>query len=248
MRPCVLITGASSGIGKAIVMMLAGKYDMIINGRDRGLLEGIASSCGNNSAVVLWDYDLSTADNLQTDFESFVRESGARITHFVHSAGVAAPYAIRAVDFEYARNIVNVNALSAMLLTSSLMKRKIAATTMESIVFISFTSAVMGTSGCSVYGASKAMLDGFVKSAAIELAPKVRVNSIRPGFVKSKMTDAFLAVSGVEDLIAKRHPLGIGMVEDIANAVEFLLSEKARWTTGQTFTIDGGLSCNLTFK
>lgn len=242
-----LVAGASSGIGRAIAIELSKTDNLILHGRNRQKLEETLRLCAGGNHVI-WTYDLANVDSLQQDFEQFVTTNKLPISKFVHSAGVASPCAIRAVDLEYVRSIVNVNALSAILLTSSLMKRKIAADTIEAIVLISSISADMGTPGSAVYGASKAMLDGFVKSAAIELAPKVRVNSIRPGFVKSKMTDAFLAVSGVEDLIAKRHPLGIGMVGDIANAAEFLLSEKARWTTGQTFTIDGGLSCNLTFK
>ena len=242
-----LVTGASSGIGRAIAIASSKTDNLILHGRNRQKLEETMRFCTGGNHVI-WTYDLANVDSLQQDFEQFVTASKLSISKFVHSAGVASPCAIRAVDLEYVRRLVNVNAFSAMLLTGSLMKRKIAATTMESIVFISAVSAGMGTSGSAVYGASKAMLDGFVKSAAIELAPKVRINSIRPGFIKSKMTDAFFSVPDTIDAITKRHPLGIGTVEDIVDSVEFLFSKKSRWITGQFLTVDGGLSCNLTFK
>ena len=248
MRPCVFITGASSGIGKSIAMTLSDKYDLVINGRNRQSLDEVAAVSGNRCVVKVWEYDLSVVDDLQSAFETFVRKENVCLTHFVHCAGIAQPCAIRAVDVGSVRRMVDVNAVSAMLLMSSLMKRRIAADTMRAIVFISSLSANMGTAGSAVYGASKAMLDGFARSAAVELAPRVRVNTIRPGFVQSSMTESFLSFPKAMDAVAKRHPLGVGCVEDVARAVEFLLSDEARWITGQSVAVDGGASCDLTFK
>ena len=241
-----LVTGASAGIGKAIAIELSKTDNLILHGRDRNNLEETLRLCSVGNHVI-WAYDLSKVDALQSDFEQTIVDNKLAISRFVHCAGMALPCAIRTVESGSVRQIVDVNAISAILLAGSLMKRRVAAKTMKAMVFISSVSAEFGTSGSAVYGASKARLDGFVRSMAVELAPSVRVNAIRPGFVESGMTDSYLSQPGVKAAVSKRHPLGIGVAEDIAKMVRFLISSEARWVTGQSFVVDGGVSCNLTF-
>lgn len=241
------ITGASSGIGRAIAIELSKTRRLILHGRNKQKLEETLHLCSGNSHVI-WSYDLSNIDTLQDSFEDFVLESNIAISHFVHAAGIALPCAVRGIDVDYVRRISEINAFSAILLVGSLMKRKVAGGTMRGIVLISSVSAALGTAGSAVYGASKAMLDGFMKSAAVELAPRVRVNSIRPGFVKSRMTEEVLSNSNVAQAIYKRHPLGIGTPIDVARSVAFLLSDESSWITGQCIIVDGGVSCAMSFK
>ena len=98
----------------------------------------------------------------------------------------------------------------------------------------------------STYGASKAALDGLMRSLAVELAPKVRVNSVLPGAVITEMTKSIFENEEVSQRMSAQYPLGIGLPNDIAEAVSFLVSDHARWITGQQLTVDGGRSINIT--
>jgi NAD(P)-dependent dehydrogenase (short-subunit alcohol dehydrogenase family) len=104
----------------------------------------------------------------------------------------------------------------------------------------------MGAKGMSAYGASKGAIDTLMRCLAVELAPKVRLNSILPGAIPTEMTQAIFDNEQVRKRMAETYPLGIGEALDICYMAEFLLSEKAKWITGQQFTVDGGRSINIT--
>lgn len=112
-----------------------------------------------------------------------------------------------------------------------------------SIVFMSSVAAVRGQAGMSLYCASKSAIEGLVRAAAVELAPRrIRVNAIRAGAFGSEMHARIcsrLTADQIDDY-AKRHPLGFGRTEDIANTAVFLLSDAARWVTGACWALDGG--------
>lgn len=114
-----------------------------------------------------------------------------------------------------------------------------------SIVFMSSVAAVRGQAGMSLYCASKAAIEGLARAAAVELAPRrIRVNCIRAGGFASPMHTRITSHSTPDaiDEYARRHLLGFGRTEDIANAAIFLLSDASRWCTGGMFPIDGGYS------
>jgi NAD(P)-dependent dehydrogenase (short-subunit alcohol dehydrogenase family) len=102
---------------------------------------------------------------------------------------------------------------------------------------------LVGATGMSAYGMAKAALIGLVRGLAVEWAPRgVRVNAVAPGIVPSPLVDAMFKHMSVDqvDIIRQRHPLGFGQPEDVGNAIEFLLSQHARWITGVTLPVDGG--------
>jgi NAD(P)-dependent dehydrogenase (short-subunit alcohol dehydrogenase family) len=125
-----------------------------------------------------------------------------------------------------------------MEIIRSLVQKRTNKGTLRSITFISSIASRVGASGYSVYAASKGAVNALSLSLAVELAPAVRVNAILPGIIQTEMTKEYFENS---DFVAL-YPLGFGRPEDIADAVEFLSSDHARWITGQEIVVDGGRS------
>ncbi|MBQ4198361.1 MAG: SDR family oxidoreductase [Kiritimatiellae bacterium] len=242
-----LVTGASSGIGRAIAVRLSQSRKIILHGRNKTKLEETRRLC-HGEGHVIWTCDLAQVENLQADFESFVVQSGCRIESFVHCAGMVYLTAIKTIDLPSYRRILDTNSTSAILLLGSLMKRRIAGASMKSVVFVSSIAATQATRGKSLYGASKGILNSFVRASAVELAPNVRINSVCPAAVHTEMADDVFHDPEAVAAMNRRHPLGTGKPDDVAGVVAFLLSEDARWITGSQVMVDGGASCDLTFK
>lgn len=242
-----LVTGASSGIGRAIAIRLSRSRNLILHGRNKARLEETKRLCAPGSHAI-WTYDLAQVDSLQKDFEAFVLDSGCKIENFVHCAGMVYLTAIKTIDLESYRRIMDTNSTSAILILGSLMKRRIAGASMKSVVFISSIAATQATRGKSLYGASKGILNSFVRASAVELAPNVRINSVCPAAVHTEMADEIFHDPEAVAAMNHRHPLGTGKPDDVAGVVAFLLSDDARWITGSQVMVDGGASCDLTFK
>jgi NAD(P)-dependent dehydrogenase (short-subunit alcohol dehydrogenase family) len=140
----------------------------------------------------------------------------------------------------------NTNVISASLIVKTLISKKINISALNNVVFISSNISNMGAKAMSIYGSTKGALDSLMRCLAIELAPKVRVNSVLPGGVKTEMTASIYENKELIDRMEATYPLGFGYPEDIYEAVNFLLSDKSRWITGQQFTVDGGRTINIT--
>ena len=117
--------------------------------------------------------------------------------------------------------------------------KRINSDNLKGIVFISSVSAVMGTKGYATYGAVKAGMLGLMKSMAAEFAPRVKVNAVMPGGIRTRTTSFIYENQEVPN---PRYLMGEGRETDIADMVDFLLSDKSRWITGQEFIVDGGLT------
>jgi NAD(P)-dependent dehydrogenase (short-subunit alcohol dehydrogenase family) len=102
-----------------------------------------------------------------------------------------------------------------------------------------------GSKGDSIYAASKGALDSLVRSLAVELAPDIRVNSILPGGLRTKMTRHLFENSKYMAEFNEKYLLGEGNVADVAALVKFIVSSEAKWITGQNLIVDGGCSCHL---
>ena len=241
----ILVTGASSGMGEEIAVSLSPVFNIVLCGRDLERLQGVKNKCSDGHHLI-WQYDLSIVDSLEEDLGTFLKDNGIQVSYFVHCAGYMKMYPVRMLTKEIFTDAFNVNVISAALITKLLVGKKSNGAAIKSVVFISSNISNFGAKAFSAYSASKAGLDGLMRSLAVELAPKVRVNSVLPGGVRTKMTEHMYQNEELIERMAATYPLGLGTVEDIRDAVSFLLSDKARWITGQQLTVDGGRTINVT--
>jgi NAD(P)-dependent dehydrogenase (short-subunit alcohol dehydrogenase family) len=168
------------------------------------------------------------------------------IDGWVHCAGIIEPFPIKYIQVKHIDTMFSVNFNSACLLISKLMQHK-KVNNASSFVFMSSASALHPYNGGSLYAASKAALESFSRSIALEFASKgVRSNCISAALVDTEMFEKTKnALSETELLgILSSYPLGIGKPMDVAHASAFLLSDQASWMTGSVLTLDGGLLLN----
>lgn len=241
-----LITGASSGIGRAIALRLAGERNVILHGRDAGRLEETGGQCPETSKKLLWRFDLADPAGLEASLAGVLKANDAVVDTFIHSAGMLTLLPLRSMTSAQMSDLMNVNFLSAAQIVSVLVKKNTNDKQLRNIVFVSSTASKFGAKAFSIYSASKGALDAMMRSLAVELAPQVRVNSVLPGGIGTQMTDRMLADPELKERMEKEYPLGLGRGEDVAGLVRFLVSDEARWITGQQFIIDGGRTINIT--
>lgn len=240
----ILVTGASSGIGRGVSIACAEMgATLILNGRNKERLEETLSLLKGEGHQILVK-DLSK----QSDLEDMA-SSLPVIQGWVNSAGIPKVSPIKHFDRENVEDIFNVNTISTMLLLSLLLRQK-KLKRGASVVFISaVTGAFVGSKGDTSYCATKGAVNGFMKGAALELASQgIRVNSINPGLVPTNILNLANGIAGEEhhvDVMLERYPLKrLGTPEDIANGAVYLLSEASAWVTGINLVIDGGYLLN----
>ena len=231
----LLITGASSGIGRQVALHCArAGATVTISGRDQARLDDVLTSLdgGGHSQI---QADLSN----DADIENLAKSVDA-LDGVVHCAGISALAPMRMVTRTHIQSQLDINLIAPMLVTRQLLARN-RLQEGSSILFISSISAHIGVHGVTAYSASKAALEGMTRSLAMELARRnARVNCLAPGLVRTPMYDAAVSTTGgLEDTEAK-YPLGIGTPEDIACAAVFFLAPASRWITGTVLVLDGG--------
>jgi NAD(P)-dependent dehydrogenase (short-subunit alcohol dehydrogenase family) len=241
-----LITGASSGVGRQIAVHLSQTRRLVLHGRDEPRLLETRALCERPGEHVLWNIDLADGAKLDASLAELVESQQLAVEAFVHCAGMLSIQPLRLVELGAARRLMDVNFMSAVEILRLLTRKKLNAKHLRGVVFISSTASRFGARGFGVYSASKGALDAFMRAMAVELAPDVRVNSVLPGAVTTRMTEAMLSDPQLSARMAAEYPLGIGRPEDVACAVEYLLSDRARWITGQELVVDGGRTVNIT--
>jgi NAD(P)-dependent dehydrogenase (short-subunit alcohol dehydrogenase family) len=241
-QPFTLITGASSGFGHSIALKLASSGPLLLAGRSAEKLEALRNACEAPERHLLWVRDLSRLDGLSEELVSLLASKGISIGRFIHSAGVISIQFARACEMESVVRLFNVNLFSAMEIIRPLVQKKVNKQALRSITFISSIATRVGAGGYSFYAASKGAVNALSLSLAVELAPAVRVNAVLPGIIGTEMNRQHFANPDFVASLRATHPLGLGRPEDVADAVEFLASDRARWITGQEIVVDGGRS------
>jgi len=241
----IVITGASSGIGRACTTLcneLGANVHLVARNRER--LDEVASQFRAGSFSVN-KYDVAMPEGIEELIKSIVRKFG-KIDGFVHSAGIQHVLPLRMQDRVHFMDVFAVNTFAAFDFSRVISKKAYSSDDGMSIVFISSVMSVTAGAGLASYCASKTALIGGAKAMAIELASRrIRVNCISPGIVEdTNMTFGSKERLGDKEFqnLINLHPGGLGETRDIAQICTFLLSDSARWITGQNIVIDGGYS------
>jgi len=233
----VLVTGASSGIGRAIAIVCSQQgAKMVITGRNVERLNetlSLLTSDGHMAIVA----DITN----ETDLNQLV-ERVPKLDGFVSNAGIAQPLLLQFTEKENVDSVLNTNAISVIHLTRLLLQNK----KLNKGASLVFTSSINGNIcayiGSSIYAASKAMLTGFMKASALELAPKsIRVNCVQPGMIETDLLKNSLIPNEELEKDKLKYPLKrYGKPEEVAYTVVYLLSDATQWMTGSSIVIDGG--------
>ena len=237
----VLITGASSGIGRTTAIECSKMgASVIITARNeerlKATLESLSTELGQTHQMVL--ADLSSEEGVNALVDELPHLDGVSL-----NAGIVKTLPVKFINKDDLTEVLNVNMMGPILLAQRLLKKK-KITRGSSVVFTSSIGGVMiSTVGNTMYGVSKGGLNAFMKGMALEMASiGIRSNSVNPGFVATNILSA--GTISEEDLKKNvaAYPLGrFGKPEDIAYAIIYLLSDASSWVTGHTLVVDGGV-------
>jgi NAD(P)-dependent dehydrogenase (short-subunit alcohol dehydrogenase family) len=235
----ILVTGASSGIGRAIAIECSkmGATVVLTARNDERLIETLSQMEGENHSIII--ADLSN----ENEREQLVDKTPI-LNGLVNCAGISKRVPFHFTDAKSLAEIMNVNLTAPALMSAQLVKKKKLAKK-SSIVFISSVAGIMCVSpGSSMYSASKGAINGLMKNMALDLAHKeIRVNSVNPGMIETPLIYGGTITSEDMEEDRKRYPLKrYGNPADVAYAVIYFLSDASSWATGSSLIIDGGFT------
>jgi NAD(P)-dependent dehydrogenase (short-subunit alcohol dehydrogenase family) len=241
----ILVTGASSGIGRATAVLLSrlGARLILVARNEQRLLETLRSLDGQGHRIE--PFDLTAAEMIPAWLRNLAISEGP-IHGLVHSAGIHKLRPIRVLSPEAVEELLRIDVVAGLALARGFSQKAVAAPG-ASLVFLSSVVAFTGQSGHSAYAASKGAVVSMTRALSVEFAPqKIRVNCVAPGLVSTEMGKELLdtLLPAQADALRAEHLLGIGAPVDIANAIAFLLAETGRWITGTVLVVDGGYTAH----
>ena len=239
----ILITGASSGIGKqcAISCSKMGANIILIARNEVRLKETLAQLGKGNH--LYYSLDITKYDEIEPIIKDAVSKVG-KVSGFIHSAGIEITLPLKIMTPDIYREIYSVNVISGFEIAKILSKKKYS-NSAASFVFIASIMGIGGQSGKVGYCSSKGALIAGMKAMALELVKRnIRVNSISPAIIETEMAEKLFEKiqDDSKNEIIKMYPLGFGKPEDIANACIYFLSDALKWVTGSNMIVDGGYS------
>jgi len=232
----ILITGASSGIGRqaAIQCSREGAILYITGRNEERLQETMSVLIGNNHHLMAVDLNDENGINSLVD-------SCEMLDGIVYSAGLTSHIPVQFINQHQIDSMMKTNFFSPMLLISKLLSKKKIANG-ASLVFLSSIATKLPYFGGALYSASKAALEAYSKTLALEFASKkIRSNVICPSFVNTQMvedTEKTISKESIEKM-KMMHPLGFGETTDVAHSILFLLSDESSWISGTKIELGG---------
>lgn len=235
----ILITGASSGIGRATALVCSKMgASLIVTGRNENRLNETVSQLEGSDHISIIA-DLANQEGRDKLFSAIDKIDGV-----VHCAGISGHKIFQFLKEDEIEQMFEINFYTPLLLNRDFIKkRKI--NKGGSIVFITSTSGIISSYiGGTLYSSTKGALNGLIKGMALELASKnIRVNSVMPSMVSTPIMNGGQLSNEQFEYDKKRYPLKrYGYPEEVAYAVVYLLSDASAWTTGTNILLDGGLS------
>ncbi|MEC7929395.1 MAG: SDR family oxidoreductase [Pseudomonadota bacterium] len=244
----IIISGAGSGIGKETAKLLAkSEFNLILLGRNEQKLAETKYQIEEsqpNSTVAIYACDISSEKSIDECFLK-IHKSFSKIFGLVNNAGInLAREDIVKTKVDDWKSVLETNLSGTYFLT----KKTIPLMIKEkegSIVNISSIAGILGMKNRFSYSVTKSALLGFTRSISVDYAAhKIRSNCICPGYIKTPLTEKMINSLSKKDYqaLVTKHPLGLGKELYVAEAIEFLLSEKSKWITGANIPVDGGYS------
>ncbi len=237
---CYVVTGASSGIGAAVASRLLGRGENVVAVARR--IDVLTGLYGTSPNALCAEADLEAPD-ATARVAAAVKERFDSVRGFVHAAGFVSPAPLGLVQDETAHRLFSVHALFPLQFLGWLAKRPNHSDG-AAAVLVSSLAAHEGDCGNAAYAAAKGAVEGMIKPAAAELAPRgVRVNAVVLGVVDTPMArNSWMSRCTPEQLDARRarYPLGFGTPEKVADVIDFFLGDASAWITGQCLVADGG--------
>jgi len=238
----ILVTGASSGIGRATAIQLSqlGAQIVLVGRSSEALQQAMQLLEGSGHRAE--PFDLSNLDAIQSMVNSVANIVGP-LSALVHSAATQVTKPLRFLGISDQKTMMDLNYVAALALVKAF-RHKSVHVKPASIVLVSSVMGFVGQKGQTAYAATKGALLSATRAMALELAEEgIRINCVAPGVVEdTTMTQRARTMLTPEqvDLMRSQHPLGTGKAIDVANSIAFLLGDAARWITGTALTVDGG--------
>ena len=237
----ILVTGASSGIGRATAIYCARLGARVIaTGRSPDRLQETLDLLPGDGHFGTC-FDMADTAGITPWLKALAAAHGT-LNGIAHCAGIQATMPIRLADTEFIEAALMTNLASALMLAQAF-RLKACHGSPASLVFVSSSAALKTAPGNTVYAASKGGIIAATRGLGVELVRDgVRVNCVAPAMIDTPMSDQFRKVLSEENFqrVVDLHPLGLGQPDDVAGAIAFLLADTARWITGSTLTVDGG--------
>ena len=233
----ILITGSSRGIGKATAKLLAKQgYNIVLHcNKNIDKAKSVQEEIGENSRIL--QFDISNREQTTEILTNDIAENGVYFG-LVLNAGITKDNVFPAMEDDEWDSVINTNLNGFYNVVKSLILPMIQSRQKGRIVTLSSVSGLSGNRGQVNYSASKAGIIGATKALSLEVAKRgITVNCVAPGVIESDMTED-LSKDKVLDMIPMKR---FGTAEEVANVIEFLISEKASYITGQVISVNGGL-------
>jgi len=234
----IIVTGASGGIGNAIIKKLCEAGANILASGTR--IEKLEELKKNFEGLKILKFDISQSDKIEEFIENATNELGGSLDSIINNAGITQDNLAIRMSLDEWQKVININLTSTFLMSKFAIKKMLKN---KSGKIVNITSVVghTGNLGQANYTASKAGIVAMSKSLAIEYAKKnININCISPGFIQTAMTDK-IDDKFKEVIVSKIPSARLGVPEDIANAVLFLSSDQSNYINGETLHVNGGM-------